>query len=87
MWKDGCCWIARLFGRFSEKGCQPPDRKCRRDPYKETLIQAIRDNDVEPPLGGIEYAKDIVKAICLERAVRADRSLKQFLDDLRRALR
>jgi hypothetical protein len=70
------------FGR----GCQAPDQKCDRDRYKQALIRAIADAGVIPTLGGIEFAEDLVQAMDLERAARADVSFKRFLDDLRGAL-
>ena len=42
---------------------------------------------VVPSLGGIEFADDILAAMDLERAAKADPSLRRFLDDLRQALR
>lgn len=69
------------------QGCKAPDQKCSRDRYKETLIRAIVNAGVTPNLGGIEFAEDIVSAMNLKRAAKADPSLRRFLDDLRRALR
>lgn len=69
------------------QGCQAPDHKCARDRYKQTLIRTVLDAGITPSLGGIEFAEDIVQAIDLERAARADASLKHFLDELRAALR
>lgn len=71
-----------VFGR----GCQAPDQKCDRDRYKQSLIRAIYDAGVIPSLGGIEFAEDLVQAMDLDRAARADVSFKRFLDDLRGAL-
>ncbi len=78
---DGAAFRA-VFGR----GCQAPDQKCDRDRYKQALIRAIYDAGVIPTLGGIEFAEDLVQAMDLERAARADVSFKRFLDDLRGAL-
>lgn len=79
---DGAAFKAALG-----QGCQAPDQKCSRDRYKETLIRAIVNAGVTPNLGGIEFAEDIVSAMNLKRAAKADPSLRRFLDDLRRALR
>ena len=70
-----------VFGR----GCDAPDRKCSRDLYKQRLIQAIHAAGITPTLGGIEFAKDIVQHMDVERAMRADRSLERFVGELRSA--
>ena len=68
------------------QGCDAPDQKCARDRYKQVLIRTVVNAGIQPSLGGIEFAKGIVDAMDLERAARADASLKRFLDDLRTAL-
>ncbi len=68
------------------EGCQAPDQKCDRGRYKQALIQAIRRAGIEPALGGVEFAQEIIEAMDLLRAESADASLKRFLDDLRWAL-
>lgn len=67
-------------------GCAAPDHKCERDRYKQVLIRAVLDAGIQPSLGGIEFAADIIRAMDLERAARSDVALKRFLDDLRTAL-
>ncbi len=79
---DGAAFKA-VFGA----GCDAPDMKCARDRYKEQLIRAIQKAGTTPNLGGIEYAADIVREMNLTRAGRADRSLKRFIDSLRRMFR
>ncbi|MCO5760252.1 MAG: DUF4276 family protein [Chromatiaceae bacterium] len=79
---DGAAFKAALG-----QGCRAPDQKCARDRYKEALIKAVMAAGVVPSLGGIEFADDILAAMDLERAARADPSLQRFLDDLRQALR
>ena len=79
---DGAAFKS-VFG----KGCDAPDRKCDRDLYKQRLVQAIHTTGITPILGGIEFAEDIVRAMDVERAMRADRSLERFVDDLRAAFR
>ena len=76
---DGAAF-KHVFGR----GCDAPDQKCDRDRYKRTLLQAIRAAGVTPSLGGIEFAQDIVQAMNIDSAMRADKSLGRFLDQLRR---
>ncbi len=70
------------FRQVLGKGCQAPEQKCSRDLYKQRLIDAIRAAGVTPIPGGIEFAQDIVSAMELGRAKRADRSPRLFLDDL-----
>ena len=77
---DGAAF-KKIFG----KGCDAPDQKCQRDRYKELLRQAIQAAGKTHAFGGIEYAEDLVAKMDLDRAARADRSLKRFLGDLRRA--
>lgn len=74
---DGAAF-SRLFGT----GCDAPDQKCDRKAYKSRLIRAFRNAGIRPQLGGIEYAQDIVQAMDLDRAKRADHSLQLFLDNL-----
>jgi hypothetical protein len=67
------------------RGCQAPDRKCDRDRYKMLLDAAVRAAGVEPLLGGLEFAEDILRAMNLNRAERADASFAHLLSDLRSA--
>jgi hypothetical protein len=75
------------FKKVLGHGCGAPDQKCARDRYKGALIRAVLDAGVTPALGGIEFAEEIVRAIDLDRAARADTSLRRFLDDLHNAFR
>lgn len=49
------------------RGCAAPDQKCDRDRYKELLLRSMRDAGISPPLGGMEYAEDIVNVMDLQR--------------------
>ena len=60
----------------------PPIMKCSRDLYKQRLTDAVLEAGIEPVLGGIEFAEDIVQQMDIERAKRADDSLRQFLNNL-----
>lgn len=62
-------------------------KKCARDYYKNVLANAVRQAGHLATLGGIEFAPELVEDMDLYRAGRNDRSLKTFLDDLRRGLR
>jgi hypothetical protein len=57
-------------------------KKCQRDYYKGILIRTLREAGYPPTLGGIEFAKEIVQAMDLYRAAKAEKSLKHFLDDI-----
>lgn len=48
-----------VFGR----GCTLPAIKCAKDEYKKLLRKEIRASGIEAPLGGEEYAEDIVMAM------------------------
>ena len=77
-------WIlldSAAFKNVFTKGCQAPDCKCDRYRYKNILLKAIRDAGITPPLGGMEYAEDIVNAMDLERMKRVD-DLGALLQDL-----
>ena len=78
---DGAAF-RKIFGR----GCDAPDSKCARNRYKQMLTQQIAKAGMRPPVGGIEFAEDLVEAMDLDRAARADRSLARFLSELTRAL-
>ena len=65
----------------------PGRKKCVRDHYKGLLARAIRQAGHPATLGGIEFARELVEAMDLYRAGRADRSLKAFVDELRAGLR
>ncbi len=64
------------------RGCNAPDLKCSRDRYKQVLLEEMQDAGVSPPLGGIEYASDIVAAMDLDTVERADVSFGKLLRDL-----
>jgi hypothetical protein len=60
---------------------QPVKKKCERAFYKTILAKAIIGAGYPPTLGGVEFAKELVDAMDLYRAGRAERSLGLFLDD------
>lgn len=55
-------------------------KKCERHRYKTVLARAIVEAGHPPTLGGIEFAREIVEAMDLYRAGRAEASLKHFVD-------
>ena len=78
---------SQAFRDYFGRGCQAPDQKCERDRYKDLLVEAIVDSGVEPTLGGMEFADEIVARISLDRMVGTDESLGQGIADLRRCFR
>ncbi len=70
------------FSRVLGRGCDAPEQKCSRDLYKQLLTYAVLSAGIEPVLGGIEFAEDIVREMDIERAKRADDSFRHFLDSL-----
>lgn len=79
-------WLLLDSSAFKEvfgKGCDAPDKKCERERYKRLLSEAIQATGIVPPLGGIEYAEDIVNAMDLEQMEQANASFGKFLKELR----
>lgn len=56
-------------------------KKCERGRYKAILSKAIVDAGHPPTLGGIEFAQELVEAMDLYRAGRAERSLSHFVGE------
>ena len=74
---------------FKVVGTQPSSgkRKCERERYKKILSHAVTSAGHPPTLGGIEFASEIVEAMDLYRAGRAEPSLKDFLNQITARLR
>jgi len=68
-----------VFGR----GCTLPSIKCAKDEYKKLLRREIRESGIEAPLGGQEYAEDIVMAMNLGQVEAREPSLGLFLKTLK----
>jgi hypothetical protein len=68
-----------VFGR----GCTLPAIKCMKDEYKKLLRNEIRQSGIEAPLGGEEFAEDIVAAMNLGQAEIREASLGLFLKTLK----
>ena len=60
-------------------GCEAPDPKCQRDRYKRLLREAIQKAGINPSLGGIEYAADIVAEMDFTHVPHPDESLAKFI--------
>lgn len=73
--------IKKVIGQ----GYTTPSGKCgknTRDYYKQELYHAINQVGINPPLGGIEYAEDIVDNIDLDRVDWEDQSFSKFLNEM-----
>lgn len=57
--------------------------KCVKDYYKRVLSDAIVQAGHPPMLNGIEFARELVDAMDLFRAGKAERSLKRFIEEAR----
>ena len=68
-----------VFGR----GCTVPAVKCAKDEYKKLLRREIRESGIDAPLGGEEFAEDIVKAMNLGQVEGREASLGLFLKNLK----
>jgi Domain of unknown function (DUF4276) len=75
------------FKKVLGRGCSAPIQKCERALYKRLLLEAVRKAGVNPPLGGIEYAEDLVHAMNLEYLERIEDSLGKLLKALREIFR
>lgn len=65
------------------KGCAAPDLKCEKARYKRLLVDAVRQSGVQPLLGGLEYAEDIVAQLDIQRIADLDASFGQFVAEFR----
>jgi hypothetical protein len=77
-------WLLRdpaAFKAVLGKPCQTVQQKCDRDRYKKLLNESVLNTGVQPPLGGLEYAEDIVNNMDLSLAS-DDRDFGDFLQEL-----
>lgn len=74
---------SKAFKSVLGRGCSAPDHKCEKARFKKMLIDAVLSSGVTPGLGGIEFARDIVQAMDLDRAGKADASFARLLKKLR----
>lgn len=77
---------SQAFKRILGTGCKAPKEKCEKDRYKNLLAEAVQQAGVNPLIGGLEHAKDIVQEMDLGRACKADPSFEKFVSELRRQL-
>ena len=78
-------WFLLDSGAFRSavgQGCPAPPQKCERHLFKKLLLDAVVSAGIRPPLGGIEYAEEIVNEMDLEHLRLSDASLGRLIDDL-----
>ena len=75
---------SQAFKHVLGRGCKAPKYKCEKDHYKKLLVEAINSADETSILGGIEFAEDVVKAMNIQRMMRADDSFRRFVEDIRK---
>jgi hypothetical protein len=74
---------SKAFQSVFDRGCTLPGVKCAKDEYKKLLRREIRESGIEAPLGGEEYAEDIVMAMNLGQVEGREPSLGLFLKTLK----
>lgn len=65
------------------RGCRAPDAKCEKERYKRLLNAAVLESGVQPLLGGVEYAEDIVNEYHIQRVADVDESFGRLVGDIR----
>src|SRR5579872_2521588 len=73
----------RAFQAVFGRGCTLPTIKCAKNEYKKLLRKEIRESGIEAPLGGEEFAEDIVMAMNLGQVEAHEPSLGLFLRSLK----
>ncbi len=71
------------FRHVFSRGCTLPNAKCQKDEYKRILREEIRNSGLDAPLGGEEFAEDIVNAMDLSQVEIHEPSFGLFLRSLR----
>jgi len=64
-------------------GCDLPTYKCEKGYYKRLLAESIRKAGTQAPLGGREFAADVIQNMNLPYAQQQDASFRLLLRDLR----
>jgi hypothetical protein len=71
------------FQAVFDRGCTLPALKCAKSEYKKLLRREIRASGIEAPLGGEEFAEDIVREMNLSQVEGREASLGLFLRRLK----
>jgi len=74
------CQVVGFLPSFQSK-------KCKRDYYKNVLVQSIQKANVPVNLCGIEFASQLSEAMDMYRAGKNQPSLRSFIDTLREKIR
>jgi hypothetical protein len=74
---------SRAFRSVFGRGCTLPALKCAKGEYKRLLREEIRQSGIEAPLGGEEFAEDIVRAMDLAQVEVREASFGLFLKTLK----
>ena len=74
---------AQAFQDVFGRGCTLPAMKCAKDEYKKLLRREIRASGIDAPLGGEEFAEDIVMAMDLVQAETREPTFGLFLKSLK----
>lgn len=77
--------ISRAVG--ARMAVATPAYKCAKNHYKNLLHRVFLENDIAPPLGGIEYGPLIAQHMDLYTAAKQDHGLADFIDRVRAWLR
>lgn len=75
-------WMLADAGAFKAvfgRGCTIPQVKCAKDEYKRLLRKEMRESKIDAPLGGEEFAEDIVRVMDLGYVETNEASLGRFL--------
>lgn len=73
---------SHAFKEVLGQECDAPAQKCERGYYKTLLGEAVRKAGVNPLLGGMEYAEDIIQAMDLDMAQKTDKSFKRTISGI-----
>jgi hypothetical protein len=74
---------AKAFQAVFGRGCTLPAVRCAKDEYKRLLRSEIRKSGIDAPLGGEEFAEDIVMAMDLGQVEVNEASFGLFLKSLK----
>lgn len=77
----------QAFRAVFQRGCTTPAVKCAKSEYKRLLRKEISASGIDPPLGGEEYAEEIVNAMNLAYVESAESSLGLFLTEVKALFR
>ncbi len=71
------------FRAVFRRGCTLPSLQCEKNEYKRLLRQEIRESGIDAPLGGEEFAADVVGNMDLGHVETREPSFGRLISDLR----